>query len=167
MATVSKSSVLGAAGEHYVMCQLLRRGMIAALAPAGVPHTDILVTDAIGDRACAIQVKARREKGGDGGWHMAQKHETIESNGLFYAFVDFGKDLDATPSCFVLPSATVADVIRRHHLAWMASPGKNGQPHNDGKLRRFLPDYERKGQHIGCGPGWLEPYRNAWHLLGG
>ena len=28
------TTILGAAGEHYVMCQLLRRGLIAALAPA-------------------------------------------------------------------------------------------------------------------------------------
>ena len=46
---VSRSTVLGAAGEHYVMCQLLRRGLIAALAPVGVPNTDIIVTDDIGD----------------------------------------------------------------------------------------------------------------------
>jgi hypothetical protein len=29
----SDTSLLGAAAEHYVMCQLLRRNMIAALAP--------------------------------------------------------------------------------------------------------------------------------------
>jgi hypothetical protein len=37
------STILGAAGEHYVMCQLLRRNMIAALAPTGVPNADIAV----------------------------------------------------------------------------------------------------------------------------
>ena len=35
---VAASTVLGAAGEHCVMCQLLRRGLIAALAPVGVPN---------------------------------------------------------------------------------------------------------------------------------
>jgi hypothetical protein len=35
--SVSPSSLLGAAGEHYVMSQLLRRGFIAALARVGVP----------------------------------------------------------------------------------------------------------------------------------
>lgn len=52
--TMSHSSLLGAAGEHYVMSQLLRRGFIAALAPVGVPSADIVVTDDIGDRVCAI-----------------------------------------------------------------------------------------------------------------
>ena len=67
---VSNTTLLGAADEHFIMCQLLRRGLIAALAPAGVPNCDIVVTDQIGDRLCAIQVKTRIEKGSDGGWHM-------------------------------------------------------------------------------------------------
>src|ERR1039457_4680329 len=81
----SDSTILGAAGEHYVMCQLLRGGMIAALAPTGVPNTDIVVTDQIGDRRCAIQVKTRREKGSDGGWHMKPKHEEFSSPNSFTA----------------------------------------------------------------------------------
>lgn len=47
-AEVSNSTILGAAAEHYVMCQLLRRNMIAALAPAGVPDTDIIVSNRVG-----------------------------------------------------------------------------------------------------------------------
>lgn len=46
----SQSTLLGAAGEHYVLCQLLRRGYIAALAPLGVPNADILITDTEGRR---------------------------------------------------------------------------------------------------------------------
>ena len=40
----SNSTLLGAAGEHYVLSQLLRRGYIAALAPIGLPNADIVVT---------------------------------------------------------------------------------------------------------------------------
>jgi hypothetical protein len=36
----SQSTLLGAAGEHYVMAELLRRGYVAALAPQGVPNAD-------------------------------------------------------------------------------------------------------------------------------
>jgi hypothetical protein len=39
------STILGAAGEHFVMSQLLRRNVTAALAPTGVPNADIVVTD--------------------------------------------------------------------------------------------------------------------------
>jgi hypothetical protein len=81
------------------MTQLLRRGLIAALAPQGVPNADIIVTDTIGDRLCAIQVKSRRDIGSDRGWHMKKKHEGIFSKNLFYCFVDFGKSLVDQPKC--------------------------------------------------------------------
>lgn len=162
---VSKTTLLGAAGEHFVMSQLLRRGFIAALAPAGVPNCDIVVTDEIGDKLNAIQVKARIEKGSDGGWHMRRKHEEIISPNLFYAFVDFGASVAAAPKCFVVPSSEVAYVVKESHALWLRTPGKFGQPHKDGDLRRFLPDYDKVGLNIGRSLGWLEQYRDAWALL--
>jgi hypothetical protein len=164
---ISKSTVLGAAGEHYVMCQLLRRGMIAALAPVGVPNADIVVTDDIGARLCAVQVKARQEKGTDGGWHMGAKHERLVSDTLFYCFVNFGKTLLDAPECFLVPSAVVADVLARSHHTWLTTPGKAGQQRSDSDFRRFLPDYDKMGIPIGCGPGWLHHYRENWGLLDG
>jgi len=161
----SASSLLGAAGEHFVMCQLLRNGFIAALAPAGVPNCDIVVTDDIGDRLCAIQVKTRREIGSDGGWHMRKKHETIVGKRLFYTFLDFGTSPTEPPTCYVIPSQRVAEVLTLAHSTWLATPGKKGQQRQDGDLRRLLPDYDRMGISIGCGPGWLEPYREAWNSL--
>jgi hypothetical protein len=89
----SESTLLGAAGEHLVMSELLRRGFIAGLAPVGVPNADIVVTDIEGSKMCSIQVKSRRDIGADGGWHMKEKHESIISERLFYCFVDFGKTL--------------------------------------------------------------------------
>jgi len=70
------STMLGAAGEHYVMCQLLRRQMIAALTPAGVPDADIIVSNRLGDRLSAVQVKARRDIGSDGGFRKGADRPT-------------------------------------------------------------------------------------------
>ena len=75
------TSLLGAAAEHYVMCQLLRRGKLAALAPAGMPFADVLVCDEHGNALSAVQVKARTS-GADGGWHMSKKHEDLRG-GLY------------------------------------------------------------------------------------
>jgi len=163
----SQTSLLGAAGEHYVLCQLLRRNFIAALAPQGVPHADIIVTDDLGAKLCAIQVKTRRDIGSDGGWHMSRKHEDPLSENLFYCFVDFGKELNAIPSCYILPSVVVAKVLRESHLAWLASPGKGGKAHNDTDMRRFMPDYHKQtgGTMTDYGKGWLTQYRDAWDLL--
>ena len=155
------STILGAAAEHYVMCQLLRRGMIAALAPVGVPDADIIVSNRLGSALAAVQVKARRDIGSDGGWHMKIKHESINRPLLFYAFVDFGVDLIERPWCWIVPSSIVADVLARSHQVWLKQPGKGGKARNDHDMRRFLPSYE----HLDWDEfrqGWLEPYREAW-----
>ena len=162
---ISATSLLGAAGEHYIMCQLLRRGLIAALAPVGVPNSDIVVTDAIGEKLCAIQVKTRTEKGSDGGWHMGKKHETVSSPNLLYAFLDFGKSLIDPPTCYVVPSKQVAAAVRDSHALWLATPGKRGQKRKDSNMRRFLPNYDKVSLDIGKGEGWLKPYLEAWHLI--
>jgi hypothetical protein len=163
----SQSTLLGAAGEYHVMAELLRRNYIAALAPQGVPNTDIVVTDIEGSRLCSIQVKSRRDIGSDGGWHMSDKHEHGHGERLFYCFVDFGKRPTDRPSVHVLPSKLVADVLKASHIKWLSTPGKKGQPHKDGSMRRLMPDYARIfGEAANPFPkGWLDRYRDAWHLL--
>jgi hypothetical protein len=155
-------TILGAAGEHYVMCQLLRRNMIAALAPAGVPNSDIVVTDKLGDRLCAVQVKVRREAGSDGGWHMGQKHEGLVSPNLFYCFVDFGSSLTDPPRTWIVPSAVVAKFVREIHQDWLSTPGKKGQQRNDNNLRRFTPEYKPLPEYK---MGWLQQYLENWGSL--
>jgi hypothetical protein len=161
----STTMLLGAAGEHYIMCQLLRRGLIAALAPAGAPNSDIIITDVVAEKLCAIQVKTRSAKGSDGGWHMGKKHESIVSPNLLYTFLDFGKTLVDPPTCYVVPSSKVASAVRESHALWLATPGKQGQRRKDSNMRRFLPNYDKVGLDIGKGDGWLENYREAWHLV--
>jgi hypothetical protein len=147
------------------MTQLLRRGLIAALAPQGVPNADIIVTDIVGDRLCAVQVKSRRDIGSDRGWHMKKKHEDIKSISLFYCFVDFGKSLIEQPKCWVVPSIIVAEVLKITHAAWLAEPGKKGQPHKDGDMRRFLPSYGATRYGGKYAEGWLDQYQENWAIL--
>jgi len=163
----STTTILGAAGEHYVMFELLRRGYIAGLAPYGVPNADIIVTDVDGTRACSIQVKTRRELGTDGGWHMSAKHERIRGERLFYCFVDFRSQLTDQPSVYVMPSAVVADVLSLVHRTWLSAPGKNGRVRQDSAVRRLTPDYSHvfRDQENPYPRGWLEKYRSAWNTL--
>ena len=158
------STILGAAAEHYVMCQLLRRGKIAALAPAGVPDADIIVSDRVGSVLAAVQVKARRAIGSDGGWHMRAKHETIVRDLLFYCFVDFGTVLSDVPKCWIIPSATVAETLVKSYRNWHSTPGSAGQQRKDHDMRRLLPDYSRE-RLDGYGLGWMDPYLDAWQLV--
>lgn len=158
------STILGAAAEHFVMCQLLRQDMIAALAPAGVPNADIIVSDRVGSKLAAIQVKGRRDLG-QGGWPMKAKHEGLDERGLIYCFVDFGKTLFDRPQCWIVPSAVVADVLTRSHRTWLARPGRAGQAHKENDLRRFTRAYGP--DDIGKPHGWLDEFYEAWHLIKG
>ena len=146
------------------MCQLLRRGMIAALAPAGVPDADIIVSNSLGSSLAAVQVKARSIGTLKGGWVMKAKHETIKRTLLFYAFVDFGKTLNTVPQCWIMPSAAVADAIAESHSAWLKLPGLKGQEHKDTEMRSLRHDYAYQGiSHRSL--GWLDCYREAWDLV--
>ena len=162
----NNTSLTGAAGEHYVITQLLRRNYICALAPQGVPNADIIVTDHIGEKLCAIQVKTRSSDGKDKGWHMGEKHETISAAKLFYCFVDFGASLDAIPACYIVPSKIVSELLTKDHAAWLSTPGKKGRVRNDTKMRRFRPDHsDNLGKNTSYGPGWLDKHKDNWELL--
>ena len=166
--------IVGAAGEYYVLSQLLRRGWIAALAPDGAPNMDILVTDENNEKLCAIQVKTRRDIGSDKGWHMKAKHETMVADDLFYVFVDVGKRPSDPTVSHILPSRAVADCLRDTHRVWLNTPGKGGQPHKDNDMRRLRPDYSNirpnseEGMNIinRYSTGWLDPFREKWEILG-
>jgi len=149
------------------MSQLLRRGLIAALAPQGVPNLDIIVSDVAGTRQVGVQVKSRLNKGSDGGWHMGAKHESIATPTLYYCFVNFGGTFSETPVTYIVPSAVVAEVLRESHATWLSNPGKRGHVRQDSNVRRLLPDYSYAYAPLPpkYAAGWLDQYFEAWHLL--
>ena len=179
--TKVSSVITGAAGEYFVMAELLRRGLVAAKAPEGVPNFDIVITDIDGERLAAIQVKTRRDfNGGDKGWHMKAKHEELTSDRMFYVFVDIGKDENSHVSFYVLPSKEVAYVCKQSHKNWLDMPSKNGKARGETKMRRLLPKYDLPAYAINMGynpsnkhqkfledygDGWMEKYRNGWYLI--
>jgi hypothetical protein len=160
------TTLTGAAGEYLVVSELLKRGFIATLVPDGVPNSDVVVTNIDGSQLAAIQVKTRWNIGRDGGWHMRKKHESIVGERLFYCFVDFGSEPADQPSIYVIPSQVVADILRRDHAAWLASPAKKGQFRNDGEMRRMKPDFSG---NLPDDPefhsGWMTKYKDAWNIL--
>ena len=65
---------------------------------------------------------------------------------------------------YVMPSAKVAQVVRESHATWLAMPGKQGQAHNDSKMRRIRPNWPFD---VPSAPaGWMDQYREQWELLG-
>ena len=149
------SALIGAAGEHLVLSRLLTRGLLAAQAPRGTRKVDILVNFIDGGSPCLIQVKSR-SKGGSKGWHMNAKHELIRDDDLFYCFVDFEPE---TPEVYVVPAAVVGETLERGHAIWLATPGKQGQAHNQTAFRRLLSDDKNSE------PDWLDQYLEDWDQL--
>jgi hypothetical protein len=166
------TTLAGAAGEHFVMGELLRRGVIAALAPAGAPNMDILITDISGHKLAAIQVKTRRKCGSDDGWHMSKKHESIIDPAIFYVFVDLAADI---PVYYIVPSEVVATVVKTQHEIWLRKPSKSGKLKATTEMRRFSGTYDaRRWSGISADDeifveshlqGWLDQYRGAWENI--
>lgn len=173
---ITNNSVLvGAAGEHYVLAELIKRGFIASKAPEGAPNMDILVADKSGQHLCSLQVKTRRNVGNDMGWHMSAKHDYLESENLFYIFVDVGNKTEDLIQYHVMPSKEVATATRVSHAIWLEKPGRAQAVHNDSKMRRLRSNYAdlawsgltkpQKEWLIEHQAGWLGKFSNAWHLL--
>lgn len=157
------TKLLSASGEYYVMYRLLQKGMIAALAPAGIPDIDIIVSASSGNTLFEIQVKSRGA-GRDGGWRMSKKHAYISRPRLFYFFVDFETRNQELPKCYIIPNDVVKNVLQVTHKKWLEKPGRNGKKHNDHDMRRLLPDYS----HLGLKKykeGWLDDYCERWEQL--
>jgi hypothetical protein len=149
------TQLTGAAGEHLVLSRLLSRGVLAAQAPRGARKADILVNFLDGRLPCLVQVKSR-QAGGALGWHMQEKHESQTESDLFFCFVDFEPD---QPRVFVMPATVAAEAIRLDHSTWLATPGKNGQAHNETKFRRL------RDNSLGKEEGWLNEYLENWDLI--
>ncbi|MEX2645046.1 MAG: hypothetical protein WD249_02165 [Gaiellaceae bacterium] len=157
--TQFERSLVGPAGEHYVIFRLYQQGMLASLAPGGSPTVDVLVLSPDETVIASLQVKTRTY-GRDQGWHMREKHESIVSPRLFYAFVDLEPDVPVT---YIVPSSVVADAITHSHREWLATPGRQGQPRRDHAMRRIVPVFNEDLPDYP--PGWMEQYREGWHLL--
>lgn len=152
-----EKSLVGPAGEHYVLYRLHREGMLASLAPRNAPGVDVLVINLERGIVATIQVKTRTA---GQGWRMHKKHEQIEDARLFYAFVDIEPD---EPVVFIVPSAVVANVCAKSHQAWLVAPGRNGQPHNDTDMRMIARKY--RDSWPGYVEGWLDQYQERWDLI--
>jgi hypothetical protein len=147
------TALVSAAGEYYVMTQLLLRGALAALTPRGAKDTDILVTSMDGRVVAEVQVKARSGRSGNG-WRMSEKNEAFRDR-LFYCFVDFGHASDWP--IYVMHSEVVATYLRETHRTWLETPGRRGQQRNDWSGRFISPDKPR--------PKWLDEHRDRWELI--
>lgn len=159
--TAVQKSLVGPAGEHFVLFRLYQQGMLASLSPPGSPTVDVLVLAADESVIATLQVKTTT-KGADTGWVMGEKNEHISQPRCFYALVDLNVPKGDMPVTYVVPSAEVAKILAADHKAWLDIPGKDG-PHRDNPVRQLRPRHSYVVP--GYDDGWMEQYRERWDLL--
>ena len=125
---------IGNSGEYFVAGELERRGLTAAVPMSNTKDFDILAINRNNNNQYAIQVKTTTKKG----WILSKKNETLIDNNIIYVLVKL-KDLNP-PEYHIVPSKIVAQRLRESHQAWLNTPGKNGQSHNDSDIRQFRDD---------------------------
>lgn len=137
----------GNAGEYFVAGELERHGFTVAVPMSNVKDFDILAIDRKTYKQFAIQVKTTGYK--QKVWTLSQKNENIIGDNIIYFFVSLN-ELDV-PEYHIVPSKIVAEEVRNSHQAWLNTPGRKGQKHNDNPMRKFA-DTEDK-------------YLNNWDCL--
>jgi hypothetical protein len=169
-----QNTLIGAAGEHLVLSNILKRGIIANQTPKNTEGFDILTLNVDGTPSPPIQVKTTMNKNG---WIMEEKHE-IPIENLIFCFVYLENNHNSS-EIFVIDSKKVAYIIKNHHKIWLKLPGRNGQPHNPTKMRKLFrnpfgrmrnnfEDYLTEedlnfiNEHSN---GWIDQHKDTWHAF--
>ena len=150
-------TLIGNAGEYFVVAELLKRGVVAALAPRNNRGFDVLATDGV--RSINIRVKTKSPAAQSWVWNA-------KSDGTIFTFmsdndlticVDLG-DLSSSAVYYVFKTAELEDSLRKDYESWVATPGNNGKPHNPANPQRRLGNW---APHVEL----LETAKNRWSLV--
>jgi len=133
-----EGALIGNAGEYYVVAELLKRGIIAALAPRNAPSFDILATR--GNRTVRIRVKTKSQEYPI--WQYSAKKDgnifrDLSKDGDITVLVDLTmatKDL----KFYIVPTCRINKWLNKDFEEWVNTPGKNNRPHNPENKKRNL-----------------------------
>lgn len=151
-----EGTLIGNAGEYFVTAELLKRGVIAALAPRNTPGFDLLAATPSG--AIKIRVKTKTEE--YDAWQWNAKADGSIFIGLsdtadYIVLVNLTletKDMDY----FIVPTHLIDEILKRDFHNWVTTPGKKGQQRATDNKRRIM--------HYPKVREFLEPYRNNWSI---
>ncbi|SMB98810.1 hypothetical protein SAMN00808754_2558 [Thermanaeromonas toyohensis ToBE] len=142
-----------------ILCsaELLKRGIIAALAPRNAPSFDVLATH--DGRTVKIRVKTKSEE--NPGWHFLAKKDgkvfrDISQDDDFVILVNLSMDVKNL-EFYIIPTNEVNTWLEEDFKRWVESPGKNGRPHDpNNKVRKLnVVEYQER----------LRKYLNNWDIL--
>ncbi len=152
-----EGGLIGNAGEYYVIAELLKRGIVAALAPRNAPAFDILATR--GNRTVRIRVKTKSQECPI--WQYSVKKDgsifrNLSKHRDFTVLVDLAmatKDL----KFYIVSTCRINKLLNKDFEEWVNTPGKNNRPHDPENKKRNLSQekYARE----------LSTYLNQWEKL--
>ena len=149
--------LIGTAGEYYVVAELLKRGIVAALTHRNTPSFDILGTRE--NRPVRIRVKTKSQEYSD--WQFNKKKDgsifrDLSKKGDFTVLVDLAmetKDL----KFYVVPTHRIDAWLKEDFKKWVKTPGRNNRPHDPTSRKRNLSQKK-------CAQK-LNRYLNQWEKL--
>ena len=148
---------IGNAGEYYIMAELLKRDVIAALAPRNNPSFDILASK--GDFTFKIGVKTRSQ--GYPIWQWSVKKDRsifhdLSEKGDFTVLVDLAMDIKDM-NYYIVPTIIIDKWLESDFEKWLSTPGKNNRKHSPTNPKRNLEYRLHENELIN--------YRNNWELM--
>lgn len=152
-------TLIGNAGEYYVVAELLKRGWIAALAPRNAPNFDILATKM--GKTIRIRVKTKSEEYKIWQWTVKKNGDIfrdVTNEDDFTVLVNLTRD-HKQMDYFILPTVLLDSWLVRDFQEWLATPGKQGRPHSPENKKRHL-HYDQHREP-------LKMFKNDWEILEG
>jgi len=153
-----EGSLIGNSGEHYVMAELLKRGIIAALAPRNAPSFDILATK--GNHTVRIRVKTKSAEYREWQWMMKKDgsiFRDLSTDGDFSVLVDLARETQ-NMKFYVVPTHKLDAWLKETFDKWAKTLGRNNRPHDKTTPKRNL-NQETYGKE-------LAKYLGNWEELG-
>lgn len=155
---LGRGTLLGNAGEHFVIAELLRRDVVAGLTPRNTPGIDILAT--VGGRSLSIRVKTKSSEADS--WVWMAKGEEADATIFPVLQSDDPNDLvalvdipdDGAPAIYLIATNALDALLKERHRQWLAQPGKRGQAHKPSKMRRLKVGPDLDGLARGNGVPW-------------
>ena len=137
------NGLTGIAGEYFVAAELSLRGFMASVTLRNNDSIDIHASKLSNkDKMFAIQVKTSQINNRK--WILNKKSELSSSDSHYYIFVSLKGELER-PDYFIIPSKTLAKIVKESHSKWLKTPGKKGQIHKDTDMRKFE---DIKGEYL-------------------
>ena len=125
------SATRGNASQFFVAGELCRREIIASITLGNSPNVDILCSNKLGTRFVHVQVKTFVP----GAKSVLVGRKASVDRGPNLVWVLAGIPREDQPSkafeYYVIPSPAMAAFAKDEHGRWLATPGRNGQPHQD------------------------------------